>query len=185
MKIFLIVAAMILIPSLAEAGSCTSYKSGSYTKTYCSNGRTGLSYKSGSYRKSYWNRIRARNAGPEPRQERDRFCGNPIASFLATVSFVVQCAEGAERTIMTEEEAREEAKHIVGRISRIYDELETNATEECLLCRLRADAGAFLGMVEIIARNPAILKGEALPPGAPTIRINCEPVEEEEDAGHA
>lgn len=53
--IFLIAVTAILIPNLAEAGSCTSYKSGSYTKTTCSNGRSGLSYKSGSYRRSYWN----------------------------------------------------------------------------------------------------------------------------------
>ena len=50
----LLLIATLLLPMAAEAGSsCTSYKSGSYTKTYCSHSRgrskNCTSYMSGSY----------------------------------------------------------------------------------------------------------------------------------------
>jgi hypothetical protein len=57
MRILLLIAAL-LAPTLAEAGtSCRSYKSGSYTKTYCSHSgpqrsTSCVSYMSGSVRKT-------------------------------------------------------------------------------------------------------------------------------------
>jgi len=55
----LILIIALLVPTLAEAGtSCRSYKSGSYTKTYCSSSDRGsrstscVSYMSGSVRKT-------------------------------------------------------------------------------------------------------------------------------------
>jgi hypothetical protein len=62
--IFAAALALVLMPGLASAGtSCSSYRSGSYTKTSCTHssahGRTrfshGVSYMSGHVRKSYWN----------------------------------------------------------------------------------------------------------------------------------
>jgi hypothetical protein len=62
-KIALIAAALVAMTVAASAGtSCTSYRSGSYTKTSCTHSygkrlwvTRGLSYKSGSYRRSSWN----------------------------------------------------------------------------------------------------------------------------------
>jgi hypothetical protein len=58
-KIIAIATALaFLLPSLAEAGTtCRSYKSGSYTKTYCSHSghqrsTSCTSYMSGSVRKT-------------------------------------------------------------------------------------------------------------------------------------
>ena len=54
----------------------------------------------------------------------------------------------------------EEVRRTLTSIVQIYEELDSNAGERCLICRLRADAGAFMGMVEIIARNPGLFHGD-------------------------
>lgn len=56
-RAFLLAAALVLLPALAEAGtSCTTRKSGSVTITHCSNSKgpstTCRSYWSGSVRKT-------------------------------------------------------------------------------------------------------------------------------------